>query len=71
MGIFRKRAPTPSPEAIAARAAAERSSLRADEDLARAERKADEAAPLIETLQAHNETNHYDAWIEGLLGMEK
>lgn len=71
MGIFRKKEPTPSPESIAARKAAEASARRAEEDLARAEQKANETRPLIESLQAHNEANHYDAWIESLLGMER
>lgn len=70
MSIFRKKTPMPSAESIAAREAAEASGRRAEEDLARAERKADEARPLIETLREHNEANHYDAWIERLIGME-
>lgn len=71
MGIFRKKEPTPSPESIAARKDAEVSARRAEADLARAERKADESIPLAEALQAHNDANHYDAWIESLLGMER
>jgi phosphoglycerate-specific signal transduction histidine kinase len=69
MSIFRKkRKIEPSAESLAARAAAEASSKQAEQDLARIERKVEESTPIIERLRARNEANHYDEWIEHLLG---
>lgn len=68
MGIFRKRKAAPSPESVAAKAAAEASSKQAEMDLARIERKVEDAQPVIDRLRARNEANHYDEWIEHLLG---
>jgi hypothetical protein len=69
MRIFRKKAPTPSAESVAAKRAAEFSARRAEEDLARVERKLEESRPVIEDLRARNHANHYDRWIEQLLGI--